>query len=187
MATTFIRAIAGLTVPPDPLHRFTSRRDFAEFYSSSFPLFALGSEVTESDLKDAADAFNKQAQTELGFGDDEFAEMGLAAAVPQSWQLHEKLPPDAVRWFHQEFNKDGASSTNDPQWYPLGFLGIATKDWRKDGLVIVFYDAQSNHANDKDIAIKAYKMNPEQVGASLIALRQGDDDYENVKRHSTME
>jgi hypothetical protein len=131
MATTFIQEIKGLAMPPGPLGKFPSRKDFAEFYSSSFPLFALGSEVSESDLKEAANTINEQAATELGFDDAEFAEMGYAACVPKTWQLYKKAPSDAVRWYHEQFDKDGTSETDDPQWYPLGFMGIASKDWRK--------------------------------------------------------
>jgi hypothetical protein len=183
MATAFIEAIEGLTVSPRPLEKFTSRNDFAEFHSSSFPLFALEPGVSESDLKAAADMINKQAATELGFGEKELAEMGYAASVPQPWQLHEKAPPDAVRWYHDKFDKEGSSETDDPQWYPLGFLGIASKDWRETGVVVVFYDAQPG---SEDVPIKAYRADPQKIGSIAIDLRQGDDDYDNVKRHSAM-
>jgi hypothetical protein len=184
MAAAFIQATVGLTVPPGPLQQFTSRRDFAEFYSSSFPIFALGSEISKLDLKEAADEINDQACTELGFDIAELAEMGYAAAVPQAWQLHERAPPEAVRWYHEEFKKIGTSTTDDPQWYPLGFLGIASKDWKKTGVVLVFYDAGPG---SKDITVKAFEVNPNQIGPVLISFRQGDDDYDNVERHSKLE
>jgi hypothetical protein len=145
-------------MPSAPLEKFTSRNNFAEFYSSSFPLFALGSEVSELDLKEAADTINKQAATELGFDDAELAEMGYAATVPKIWQLHEKAPSDAVRWYHAEFDKGVASDTEDPEWYPLGFLGIASKDWKEKGIVILYYDAQPG---EEKVPINAFEADPE--------------------------
>jgi hypothetical protein len=184
MASTFIQGIKGLAMPPGPLEKFTSRNDFAEFYSSSFPLFALGSEVSESELKEAANTINKQAATELGFDDTELAEMGYAACVPQPWQLYEKTPRDAVRWYHEQFDKDGTSETEDPQWYPLGFLGIASNDWERTGIVIVYYDAQPG---SEQVPVKAFKADSAKVGSAIISLRQGDDDYDNVMTHTAME
>jgi hypothetical protein len=187
MAAAFVEALNGLTVAPEPLQQFTSQNTFAEFYSSSFPVFALGSEMSESDLQQAAKVVNEQAQADLGFEDSELAEMGFAAVVPEPWQLHERSAPDAVRWYHEEFNKDGSRPVNDPQWYPLGFLGIVSRGWRKTGAVLVFYDALPHHPKDEPVAVKAFVVDPEKIGPAVISLRQGDDDYENVKRYSATE
>ncbi|CAE7195323.1 hypothetical protein CFE70_007564 [Pyrenophora teres f. teres 0-1] len=187
MAAAFVKALSGLTVAPEPLQQFTSQNTFAEFYSSSFPVFALGSEVSESDLQQAAKVVNEQAQAELGYEDEELAEMGYAAVVPEPWQLHGRRAPDAARWYHEEFNKDGTRSVNDPQWYPLGFLAIASSDWRDTGAVLLFYDAQHQHPKDEPVTVKAFVVDPEKIGPTIISLRQGDDDYENVKRNSAKE
>lgn len=187
MATGFVQAVNGLTVASGPLRQFISQNSFADFSSSSFPVFALGSQVSESDLQQAAKVINEQAQVELGFEDSELAEMGYAAVVPTPWQLHERSAPDAVRWYHEEFNKGGSRGTDDPQWYPLGFLGIVSCDWRETGVVLVFYDARHQHPEDEPVAIKAFVVDPEKIGPAVISLRQGDDDYENVKGGSMMD
>ncbi|PWO20054.1 L-alanine-DL-glutamate epimerase [Pyrenophora tritici-repentis] len=116
MAAAFVEALNGLKVAPKPLQQFTSQNTFAEFYSSSFPVFALGSGVSNSDLQQATRVINQQAEADLGYEESELAEMGYAAAVPEPWQLHERSAPDAARWYHEEFNKDGPRSANDPQW-----------------------------------------------------------------------
>jgi hypothetical protein len=142
MAAAFVRAVDGLTVPQGSLKEFTSRKIFAEFYSSSFPVFALESHMSESDLHQVVNMANKQASTEFGFEDADLEEMGYAAAIPQSWRLHERAPLDVVRWYHEAFDKAGTTgSTVYPQWFPLGFLGITSSDWKRTGLVLVFYDA----------------------------------------------
>jgi hypothetical protein len=187
MAAAFVEALNGLTVAPEPLQQFTSQNTFAEFYSSSFPVFALGSKVSKSDLQQAAKVVNEQAQAELGFEDSELAEMGYAAVVPESWQLHKRSAPDVARWYHEGFNKDGSRTVNDPQWYPLGYLGIASSDWGKTGAVLVFYDARHQHPKDEPVAVKAFVVDPENIGPAVISLRQGDDDHENLKRNSAKE
>ncbi|EDU46312.1 hypothetical protein PtrSN002B_007635 [Pyrenophora tritici-repentis] len=187
MAAAFVEALNGLKVAPKPLQQFTSQNTFAEFYSSSFPVFALGSGVSNSDLQQATRVINQQAEADLGYEESELAEMGYAAAVPEPWQLHERSAPDAARWYHEEFNKDGPRSANDPQWYPLGFLGIISSDWMETGAVLVFYDARHQHPTDEPVAVKAFVLDPEKIGPAVISLRQGDDDYENVKRNSAKE
>jgi hypothetical protein len=186
MAAAFVKIVDGLTVPPGPLQQFTSRRDFAEFPSSSVPIFALEAQVSELDLKQAADKANEQACAELCFDDAELAEMGYAAAVPQPWQLHERALKDVVRWYHEDFNKSGPSSTDNVQWYPLAFPGIDSADWRATGAVLVFYDARSRQSDNEDVVVKAYRVDSNQIGPTLISLRQGHDDHENVKRWSAM-
>jgi hypothetical protein len=182
MTTTFIQAADGLKVPAGPLQRFTSRRDFAEFYPSSFAVFALGSAVSESDMRLAVQTANQQACADLGFDDAELAEMAYVAAIPQQWQLHEKRPLDLVRWYHESFNKNGTSSSDDPQWYPIGFLGIASPDWKKDGVVLVFYDAPPGQLENEEVTVRCYRLDPEKIGPTLIDFRQGDDEYNNIKR-----
>jgi hypothetical protein len=186
MAATFVHTVNGMAVVPGPLKRFTSRRDFAEFYSSSLPVFALGPDVPRTDLGEVANHANEQARAELGFEDVELAEMGYAAAVPQAWQLYERSPQDAVRWYHNEFNKDGDSYTDDPQWYPLGFLGITSSNWKQTGIVLIFYDAWPGQPDNENVTVKANVVDPEKIGSTMISLRQGDDDYENVKKDSAM-
>jgi hypothetical protein len=189
MAAAFAQAVDGLTLPLGLLHEFTTRNDFAEFYSSSFPVFALGTQVSESDLNQTANTANEQACTELGFQDVELKEMGYAAAVPQLWRLHWRAPLDVVQWYHEAFDKAGNTGTGnivDPQWYPLGFLGITSPDWKRSGAVLVFYDALPGQSDSQDVTVKAYRVDPIKVGATLISLRQGDDDYDNVKRWSAL-
>ncbi|KAJ4347490.1 hypothetical protein N0V95_005411 [Ascochyta clinopodiicola] len=186
MAAAFVKALNGLNLAPEPLQQFTSQDTFAEFFSSSFPVFALGSEVSKSDLQQAAKVVNQQARTELGFEDLELAEMGYAAAVPEPWRLHERSAPDAARWYHKEFNKDGSGNVSNPQWYPLGFLGIVSGNWRKTGAVLVFYDARHQHPENEPVPVKAFVVDPEKIGPTVISLRQGDDDYENIKQNDAI-
>jgi hypothetical protein len=186
MTATFVQTVNGMTVLPGPLQRFTSRREFAEFYSSSFPVFALGTDVSRTDLREVTNQANEQARAELSFEEAELAEMGYAAAVPQAWQLYERAPQDAVRWYRNEFNKAGDSYTDDPQWYPLGFLGITSPDWKQTGIVLIFYDAWPEHPDNENVTVKAFVVDPKKIGITLIDLRQGDDDYENVKKWSAM-
>lgn len=187
MAAAFDEALNHLTVVPEPLQRFTSQNTFAELYSSSFPVFALRSEVSKSDLQQAVKVVNEQAHAELGIGDSDLAEISYAAVVPEPWQLHERSASDAARWYHDESNKDGCRTVNDPQWYPLGFLGIVSSDWRKTGAVLVFYDASHRHPKEEQVAVKAFVVDLEKIGPAVISLRQGDNDFGDVKRNSAME
>lgn len=186
METVFVRIIDGLSVPLGLLHKFTSQNDFPKFFASSFPVFALDYRVSELDLRQVADLANEQARAELGFAEEELIEIGYAAAIPQPWQLCEKLPPDAMPWYHEQFNKFASSTSRDPKWYPLGFLGIASLDWKKKVVVLVFYDALHNQTCDSDVPVRAFIVDPSQIGPTLISLRQGDDDYENTKKHSVI-
>jgi hypothetical protein len=182
MATAFVQAADGLNVPAGPLQDFTSRRDFAEFYSSSFPVFSLGMHVSESDMRLLVDTANQQACVYLGFDDAELVEMGCVAAIPETCQLYDMTPLKVVQWYHERFSKSGTSSGGDPHWYPIGFLGIVSPDWRKDGVVLVFYDALPGQLQNENVAVRSYRLDPEKIGSALIDFRQGDDDYENIKR-----
>lgn len=186
MAADFVEALNGMTVAPEPLQPYSSQNTFPEFYSSSFPVFALGSQVSASDLQEAATVVNEQAQAELGFEESELAEMGYAASVPEPWQL-EKSAADAACWYHEEFKKNGSRTVDNPQWYPLGFLGVLSNEWRKTGIVLVFYDVRHQHPEDEQVAVKAFVVDPEKIGSTAISLRQGDDDYENVKQNAALQ
>jgi hypothetical protein len=186
MATDFVDALDGLTVTAEGLQQFTFQNTFPEFYSSSFAIFALGPEVSKSDLEEAAKAINEQAQAELGFDDSELAEMGYAAAVSDLCQLHQGSAPDVARYYCERFDKAGSRTVNDPSWYPLGFLGIVSADWRKQGVVLVFYDARHRQPQAEPIAVRAFMVDSQKTGQAVISLRQGDDGYENVKKSSVM-
>jgi hypothetical protein len=184
MNSACVRTVNGLSLPLGPLQEFTSRNDFPEFFASSFPVFALDSHMSELDLEQVAGIANEQARVELGFDQAELREMGYVAAVPQSWQLYERGPPDAVRWYQDEFDKLASSSTTEPQWYPLGFLGITSPDWKNKGVVLVYYDALYGQACDDRVPVKAFVVDPGKIGSTLIGLRQGDTDYESIKEYS---
>jgi hypothetical protein len=188
MAAAYVQALDGFTVRPEPLQPYTSQPSFAEFYHSSFPVFALSSQVSESDLQQAARVINNQAQESLGFSEEELAEMGYPAAVPDPWQLHEPSPREAAQWYHTDFDKRGSTgrTIEEPQWYPLGFIGIMSDDWKKNGVVLVFYDALSDHPKDDPVPVVAFVVDPKEIGSCLISLRQGDDDIDNRKRHDAM-
>lgn len=187
MAESFVKALQDVSVASKPLQPYTTRGSFAEFYYSSFPVFALGPQVSKDDLQQAAKVFNNQAMEELGFSEEELAEMAYAAAVPDPWQLHDRTAPDAAQWYLDSFDERGCGTLEgEPQWYPLGFLGICSSDWKETGVVLVFYDARSSHPEEEPVPIVAYIMRPEDVGWVLIALRQGDDYIYNVKTHSEM-
>jgi hypothetical protein len=187
MATAYVQAADSLYVPAGPLQCFTSRRDFSEFYSSSFPVFSLGPDVSESDMRLLVDTANQQARVYLGFDDAELAEMGYVAAIPNLCQLHDKTPLEAVQWYHERFSKSGTGSAGDPQWYPIGFLGIVSPDWREDGVILVFYDALPENPDNENVAVRSYRLDPEKIGSALIDFRQGDDDYENIKRWTALD
>ncbi|KAF1845701.1 uncharacterized protein K460DRAFT_386137 [Cucurbitaria berberidis CBS 394.84] len=161
MAAAFVQTVDGVALPPGSLQEYTSRNSFPEIYSSSFPVFALASQVSESDLRQATDTINEQAWMELSFDDAELVEMGYAAA----------LRPTRVRWYHEELNKGGTSGTDDPQWYPLKFLDIASPDWKNTGAVLVFYAALHEQSNNENVTVKAHRVDPEKIGPTLISLR----------------
>jgi hypothetical protein len=175
MATDFVDALDGLTVTAEGLQQFTFQNTFPEFYSSSFAIFALGPEVSKSDLEEAAKAINEQAQAELGFDDSELAEMGYAAAVSDLCQLHQGSAPDVARYYCERFDKAGSRTVN-----------IVSADWRKQGVVLVFYDARHRQPQAEPIAVRAFMVDSQKTGQAVISLRQGDDGYENVKKSSVM-
>jgi hypothetical protein len=186
MASAFVKTVDSLSLQLGPLQKFIRRNDFPEFFKSAFPVFALDTRVSESDLKQLADTANRQAQAELGFDEAELKEMGYVAAIPQPWQLCERAPIDVVRWYHDEFDKSGSSSTREPQWYPLGFLGVTLSDWKNAGVLLVFYDAVHDQASNSDVPVRSFVIDPDQIGSTLISLRQGDTDYEAIRRHSAL-
>ncbi|KAF2992986.1 hypothetical protein E8E13_000470 [Curvularia kusanoi] len=145
------------------------------------PVFALGLAVSKDDLQQAAKTFNNQAKEELCFSDEELAEMGYVAAVPDPWQLHDLTAHDAAQWHLYKFDKRGHGTIEEPQWYLLGFLGIFCSSWKETGVVLVFYDARSMHPEDEPVPVVAFVVDLEQVGSSLNSLRQGDDDIERFK------
>jgi hypothetical protein len=188
MDAAFIRAVNDRSVPLGSLQDFTTQNTFAEFYSSSFPVFAIGNQVSELDITKVIDTANEQACIELGFEDAELKEMGYAAAIPHPWRLSEEDPLDVVRWYQDAFDKIGSTGdVANPQWYPLGFLGITSPNWRVEGVVLTFYNALSGQSGYQRVSVKAFRLDAEKIGLTLISLRQGDDDYESVKKHSAME
>jgi hypothetical protein len=202
----FVRALDNLTVKPEMLepHR-PSDNCFAVF-----PVFALSAQVSEADLQQAARVFNDQAQALLCFNDKEFAGLGYYAAVPEHWQLHKKTALDeettpdeheqttpdeheqntpdeqtaldAAHRHLEEFDKTGSGTAKWPQWFPFGFLGIISNNWRETGVVSVFYNIHSDEPlEDKSVPVVAFVANPEQVGEMLIALRQCDELIDGLK------
>jgi hypothetical protein len=141
MAFVFVKTVDGLSLQLGPLQKSIRRSNFPEFFESSFPVFALEPRVSESDLKQVADTVNKQAQAELGFEEADMQEMGYVATISHPWQLCERAPIDVVRWYHGEFDQSSSSRTGEPQWYPLGLLGIPLSDWKNAGVMLVFHDA----------------------------------------------
>ena len=65
MAAAYVKALDGFTVRPEPLQPYTSQLSFAEFCHSTFPGFALSSQISESDLQQAAKVINEQARNYL--------------------------------------------------------------------------------------------------------------------------
>lgn len=114
MAADFTRAIDKTSVSPGPLQKLTSRNAFPEFYSSSFPIFALTADVSKKDIHEDVDTINEQARSELGFDKAEMAEMGHVVAIPEEWQQHQRNPTDLVRWYHEELDKVGLGSVDEP-------------------------------------------------------------------------
>jgi hypothetical protein len=54
------------------------------------------------------------------------------------------------------------------------------------GVVFAFLDARHRHPKNEPVAVKVYMVDPEKVGQAVIRLRQGGDDYENLKKISEM-
>jgi len=187
MANAFVQSIDSMSIPLGHLQKYTSSNSFAEFYSSTFPIFALSPEVSKTDLLQVAGKANEQAQQELGFSCAELADMGLAAGIPDHWELRKQSPPEAVRWYHDAFDCDGDSENDEPQWYPLGFIGVLGLDWRERGVVLVYLDAQQGQTREEEITVNAYRLHAGQIGPTIVSLRQGDDDYENVKKASVID
>jgi hypothetical protein len=180
----FVRALGNFTVALDPIEQY-NRGDYA---FSSFPVFALSSQVSESDLQQAAKVFNDQARYQIGMNEEEYTEMGHAATVPESWDLHLRgqSERDAAHWHLENFDKRGSGTVEIPQWFPHGFLAIVSKDWKETGVVLVFYNTgvywdPEEPREDKSIPVVSFVMNPKEVGAILITLRQTDDWIENVE------
>lgn len=128
----YVQAVNCLTVTSGPLPQYASQTTFAEYYSSSFPVFALGAQVSGFDLQEVAEAVNKQAQAELRVEDSELAELAYVVAIPTRWQLYEKSTPDAIQWYREEFNKHGTGDTDNPQWYALASLVSCLETGERD-------------------------------------------------------
>jgi hypothetical protein len=187
-AAAFVSAVNNLAVPLGLLQDFTTQSSFAEFYTSSFPVFAIGHQVPQSDVNKVVDIANEQACTELSFEAAELKDMGYAAAIPRPWRLPKEDSLDAVGWYQNAFDKIGSTGdTANPQWYPLGFLGITSPDWRIKGVVLVFYDALYGQSSNQEVSVNAHRLNPQLIGPTVICLRQGDNDYENIKKRSAIE
>jgi hypothetical protein len=182
--TDFVRALDNFKVSLDPIEQYNN----GDYAVSSFPIFALSSQVSKSDLQQAAKVFNNQAKAEVGMSEEEFTEMGYAAAVPEHWQLHKKTALDeqtaldAAHWYLENFDKSGSGTAEMPQWFPFGFLEIMSNNWMETGVVSVFYNFHSDEPlEDKSVPVVAFVANPEQVGEMLIALRQCDEFIDGVK------
>ncbi|KAF3000086.1 hypothetical protein E8E13_002599 [Curvularia kusanoi] len=160
MAANFITAVNNLRVAL----KLTKQYREGDYDHAAIPVFALGLQVSESDLQQAAKLFNDQAQTELCFKDAEMIEGGYFAAVPMSWNLHEQSAPDA---------------------FPYGFVGIASTDWEETGAVLVFYkfkDDNGHPIKDQPIPVVAFVIAAEDVGGVLIDLRQVESHIDDVKK-----
>lgn len=177
MSSNFISAVQGLQVSAAPVQSFLDDNTFPDFASSSLALFGLGPEITHQVLEEVATELNKQACTSLGFEPDEFEEMGLAVMTPDTWSLGDQSPKQSIEWFLEHFPKDEKTYNNLPKWYPVGFIGIAEANWRDAGAVLVQYDV-----NKDDMTVKAMLLDPSKGGEALISLRQGDDDFDNIKK-----
>ena len=181
----FVRALDNFTVALDPIAQY----DNGDYGISSFPVFALSSQVSNSNLQQAAKVFNDQARAEIGMSEEEFTDMGHAAAVTESWDLHlhGQSARDAAHWYLENFDKRGSGTVEDPQWFPHGFLAIVSKDWKETGVVLVFYDYDLEKIReDKSFPVVSFVMNPKDVGEVLITLRQTDDFIKNVERAYAM-
>lgn len=189
--TTFVDQVNNLIISTASLQRFSSRNSFPEFYSSAFPIFSLSPSVSVNDLNLAIDQINAQACAEISFSRAELEEMGLAARLPTPWDLNCKEPEEVMRWYLESFDKspnlenDNEDRKRDPEFYPLGFIGIDSPYWQEKGIgaVLVYYDVIGHRTDDERITIKAFRVDPETIGAAVISLRQGDDDIDNVRRH----
>lgn len=52
--------------------------------------------------------------------------------------------------------------------------------------MLVYFDAQAGQQDDEDVVVTAYTIDHEKIGASLVSLRQGDDDIDNVRKGSCL-
>ncbi|PHH90545.1 hypothetical protein CDD83_3350 [Cordyceps sp. RAO-2017] len=178
MSSNFISAVRGQHVSAAPVQSFLDDNSFPDFTSSSLALFSLGPDVGRQVLAEVATELNKQACAELGFEPDEFEELGLAAQIhPDSWSLGDQSPERAVQWFIERFPKNETIYNDLPKWYPIGFIGVAEANWREAGVVLVQYDAKEG-----EMTVRAILLDPSNAGAALISLRQGDDDFNNIKK-----
>lgn len=180
MAADFVKAVDNLTISADAIKQYNN----GDYAHAAFPIFALSSQVTESDLQQAAKVFNDQAQAFIALDEEEFAEMGFAAAIPQPWHLHEKSASDAIQWHLEKFDKRGSGTVDQPQWFPHGFLGIMSTDWKETGVVLAFYNFWYHDGQlpeDKPIPVVAFVLAPQDVGSVLISLRQTEQHINDVK------
>jgi hypothetical protein len=92
-----------------------------------------------------------------------------------------------VRWYHDAFDCDGNGENDEPQWYPLGFIGVSDSNWRERGVVLVHLDAQQGQTREEEITVNAYRLHAGQIGPTIVSLCQGDDDYENFKKASVID
>jgi hypothetical protein len=178
----FVQALQDMTVASEPLAQFKT----IDCSPTAFPVFALTSQVSETALQDAANSFNDQAQAELGFSDEEFAEMGVAARVPESWQLQGRSPMGAAQWFLDDFDKRGEGTARKPQWFPYALIGIMTTDWRDNGVVVVFFKDHPALMEGEALPIVAFVASPEKVGSMINTLRQHNDHIDNVREDDEM-
>lgn len=130
---------------------------------------------------------NRQAQTELGLTASELAEMGSAALVPARWQICTKTPQEVARWYQENFSQLVSGSAEGPEWYPLGFIALIFNGWRETGFILVYLDAWPQHPENAPVPVKAFVVDGEKIRSAVIILRQGDDDYENVKRYNQIQ
>ena len=180
--TEFFQALENITVAPEPLEEFKS----TDCSSTTFAVFALNSQLTEAALQGAANAFNEQAKAELGFTEAEFAEMGVVATVPASWQVQDESAMGATQWFLDDFNKRGDGTARDPQWFPYAFIGIASRDWRDNGVVVVYIKDHGELMEGEALPIVAFVASPEKIGSMLNTLRQHQDHIDNVREDDEM-
>lgn len=175
--TEFVQALANMMVAPEPLEEFKS----TDCSSTTVAVFALNSQLTEAAIQDAANIFNEQAKAELGFTEAEFAEMGVVATVPASWQVQDQSPMGAAQWFVENFDKRGEGAARDPQWFPYAFIGIASRDWRDKGVVVVFFKDHGELMEGEPLPIVAFVASPEKIGSMLNTLRQHQDHIDNIR------
>lgn len=145
---------------------------------SKVVLYALG-QFTETDLKAACTEIQDTYKRNILNNPSDATEF---LCPSQNWAaLTHMNMRDLVRYHVLEFDKGWKDSAGNNQgdldWYPFGFAVLVSRDWRRDGVVIVHCD---DYDDSGEFKADSCVLPMEEIGLYLTSLVFGDEEFAEI-------